>query len=151
MIPQRPRRWTRRSGLLLAGAAILGCGLLGAGKPAAANSEDTLTVAWPLVEVEPGHWVQLGRASVADFDNYAHLVGPGDRAVREPATASWGRSRCRSGRHLRRGDAQPVRSARVSKRTDRATDRDPQRQRHKSPSSSEKRPYLCSESSNRLR
>jgi oligopeptide/dipeptide ABC transporter ATP-binding protein len=27
-----------------------------------------------LVEVEPGHWVQLGRASVADFDRYAHLV-----------------------------------------------------------------------------
>ena len=49
MIPQGKRRWTRRSGLLLAGAAILGCGLLGAGKPAAANSDDTLTVAWPLV------------------------------------------------------------------------------------------------------
>jgi oligopeptide/dipeptide ABC transporter ATP-binding protein len=30
-----------------------------------------------LVEVEPGHWVQLGRASVADFDRYAHLVDYG--------------------------------------------------------------------------
>jgi oligopeptide/dipeptide ABC transporter ATP-binding protein len=30
-----------------------------------------------LVEVEPGHWVQLGRASVADFDRYAHLVAYG--------------------------------------------------------------------------
>jgi peptide/nickel transport system ATP-binding protein len=30
-----------------------------------------------LVEVEPGHWVQLGRASVADFDRYAHLVDHG--------------------------------------------------------------------------
>ena len=27
-----------------------------------------------LVEVEPGHWVQLSRASVEDFDKYAHLV-----------------------------------------------------------------------------
>lgn len=26
------------------------------------------------VEVEPGHWVQLSRSSVADFDKYAHLV-----------------------------------------------------------------------------
>ncbi len=30
-----------------------------------------------LVEVEPGHWVQLGRASVAEFDRYAHLVSYG--------------------------------------------------------------------------
>lgn len=30
-----------------------------------------------LVEVKPGHWVQLGRASVADFDRYAHLVACG--------------------------------------------------------------------------
>jgi oligopeptide/dipeptide ABC transporter ATP-binding protein len=30
-----------------------------------------------LVEVEPGHWVQLGRASVAEFDRYAHLVAYG--------------------------------------------------------------------------
>jgi oligopeptide/dipeptide ABC transporter ATP-binding protein len=30
-----------------------------------------------LVEVEPGHWVQLSRASVADFDRYAHLVNYG--------------------------------------------------------------------------
>ena len=27
-----------------------------------------------LVEVEPGHWVQLSRSSVADFDKYKHLV-----------------------------------------------------------------------------
>ncbi len=27
-----------------------------------------------LVEVEPGHWVQLSRSSVEDFDKYAHLV-----------------------------------------------------------------------------
>ena len=27
-----------------------------------------------LVEVETGHWVQLGRASVAEFDRFAHLV-----------------------------------------------------------------------------
>ena len=37
--------------------------------------EDAL-VRPPLVEVERGHWVQLGRASVADFDRYAHLVSP---------------------------------------------------------------------------
>jgi len=30
-----------------------------------------------LVEVEPDHWVQLSRASVADFDKYAHLVNHG--------------------------------------------------------------------------
>lgn len=30
-----------------------------------------------LVEVEPGHWVQLSRASVEDFDKYAHLVDYG--------------------------------------------------------------------------
>ncbi len=30
-----------------------------------------------LVEVEPGHWVQLSRPSVADFDRYAHLVSYG--------------------------------------------------------------------------
>jgi oligopeptide/dipeptide ABC transporter ATP-binding protein len=37
-----------------------------------------------LVEVEPGHWVQLSRASVADFDKYAHLatVGAPERALR---------------------------------------------------------------------
>jgi oligopeptide/dipeptide ABC transporter ATP-binding protein len=28
----------------------------------------------PFVEVEPEHWVQLSRASVADFDRYAHLM-----------------------------------------------------------------------------
>ncbi len=27
-----------------------------------------------LVEVEPGHWVQLSHSSVAEFDKYAHLV-----------------------------------------------------------------------------
>ena len=27
-----------------------------------------------LVEVEPGHLVQMSRASVADFDRFAHLV-----------------------------------------------------------------------------
>ena len=30
-----------------------------------------------LVEVEPGHMVQLSRASVADFDKYKHLVSYG--------------------------------------------------------------------------
>jgi ABC-type dipeptide/oligopeptide/nickel transport system ATPase component len=30
-----------------------------------------------LVEVETGHWVQLGRASVAEFDRFAHLVSYG--------------------------------------------------------------------------
>jgi oligopeptide/dipeptide ABC transporter ATP-binding protein len=30
-----------------------------------------------LVEVEPAHWVQLSRASVGDFDKYAHLVSYG--------------------------------------------------------------------------
>jgi oligopeptide/dipeptide ABC transporter ATP-binding protein len=38
--------------------------------------EDAL-VRPPLVEVERGHWVQLGRASVADFDRYAHLAADG--------------------------------------------------------------------------
>ena len=31
-----------------------------------------------LVEVEPGHWVQLSHSSVAEFDKYAHLVPYGD-------------------------------------------------------------------------
>jgi len=35
--------------------------------------EDAATVP-KLVEVEPGHWVQLSRSSVADFNTYAHLV-----------------------------------------------------------------------------
>jgi oligopeptide/dipeptide ABC transporter ATP-binding protein len=30
-----------------------------------------------LVEVEPGHWVQLSHSSVAEFDKYAHLVSYG--------------------------------------------------------------------------
>lgn len=28
----------------------------------------------PLVEVEPGHWVQLSRSSVVEYDKYAHLM-----------------------------------------------------------------------------
>ena len=28
----------------------------------------------PLVEVDPGHWVQLSRSSVAEYDKYAHLM-----------------------------------------------------------------------------
>ncbi len=27
-----------------------------------------------LIEVEPGHWVQLSKSSVADYDKYAHLI-----------------------------------------------------------------------------
>ena len=30
-----------------------------------------------LVEVAPGHFVQLSRSSVADFDKYKHLVSYG--------------------------------------------------------------------------
>ncbi len=37
-------------------------------------SEEDAKVRPELVEVEPGHWVQMSRASVAEFDKYAHLV-----------------------------------------------------------------------------
>lgn len=33
----------------------------------------------PLLEVEPDHWVQLSRSSVADYDKYAHMI-PADDA-----------------------------------------------------------------------
>jgi len=28
----------------------------------------------PLVEVKPGHWVQLSKSSVADYDKFSHLI-----------------------------------------------------------------------------
>ena len=40
------------------------------------TAEDAL-IRPELVEVEPGHQVQLGRCSVADFERYAHLVDYG--------------------------------------------------------------------------
>ncbi len=40
-------------------------------------SERDAAIRPELVEVEPSHWVQLSRCSVADFDKYAHLVAYG--------------------------------------------------------------------------
>ena len=37
-------------------------------------SEEDAKIRPELVEVEPDHWVQMSRASVAEFDKYAHLV-----------------------------------------------------------------------------
>ena len=40
-------------------------------------SEEDALVRPDLVEVSPGHMVQMSRASVADFDKYKHLVSYG--------------------------------------------------------------------------
>ena len=40
-------------------------------------TEEDASIRPELCEVEPGHWVQLSRSSVKDFDKYKHLVGSG--------------------------------------------------------------------------
>ena len=40
-------------------------------------SEEDASLRPELCEVEPGHWVQLSKSSVQDFEKYKHLISNG--------------------------------------------------------------------------